>query len=45
MIINAGIGRVLFENCYPDVLARAMFDEAGIEIVYVKNNPERGCNS
>jgi deoxycytidylate deaminase len=37
MIINAGIVRVQFKNCYPDALARAMFDEAGIEIGCSKN--------
>lgn len=37
MIINAGIIRVLFENCYPDILARAMFDEADIEIICSKH--------
>lgn len=31
MIINAGIERVLFEQSYPDELARQMFAEAGIE--------------
>lgn len=32
MIINAGITRVLFAHSYPDVLARQLFAEAGIEI-------------
>lgn len=40
MIINAGITRVLFENCYPDALARAMFEESGIEVVCSKNTDE-----
>jgi dCMP deaminase len=34
MIVNAGIVRVVFENNYPDALAREIFAEAGIEVVH-----------
>lgn len=40
MIINAGIGRVLFANSYPDDLARQMFAEAGVETVYLQKAAE-----
>ena len=30
MIINAGIKRVVYQNDYPDVLAKQVFEEAGI---------------
>jgi dCMP deaminase len=36
MIVNAGIVRVVFENNYPDALAREIFAEAGIDVVHYK---------
>lgn len=33
MLINAGIGKIVFKGDYPDKLAREMLEEAGIEIV------------
>lgn len=33
MIINAGIRRVVFEKSYPDELANALIQEAGIEML------------
>ena len=33
MIINAGIRRIVFEHPYPDELACALLDEAGVECV------------
>lgn len=32
MIINAGVVRVVYENPYPDFLADAMLEEAGLEM-------------
>ena len=37
MIINAGIKRVVFEDGYPDKLAQQMFDEAGVELINIKD--------
>ena len=36
MIINAGIKRIVFDEAYPDPLAEQMLDEAGIELVNIK---------
>jgi dCMP deaminase len=33
MIINAGIGRVICLSHYPDQLARAFLEQAGVELV------------
>lgn len=35
MIINAGIKRIVYENAYPDELARQLLNEAGIESVCI----------
>jgi dCMP deaminase len=54
MIINAGIERVVFEGDYPDPFAMELFEEAGIELVClrdgttellfpVRRRRERGC--
>ncbi len=32
MLINAGIARIVYENPYPDPLAEALLEEAGIEL-------------
>jgi dCMP deaminase len=37
MIINAGIKRVVFEDSYPDPLSKEMLDEAGVEVVSIKD--------
>ncbi|CUH95484.1 hypothetical protein P22_1555 [Propionispora sp. 2/2-37] len=36
MIINAGIKRIIYENAYPDTLAVAMLEEAGICCEWIK---------
>lgn len=36
MIINAGIVRIVYKGEYPDVLAKSILDEAGIEITILK---------
>lgn len=33
MLINAGVVRIVYEGPYPDELARAMMEEAGLEMV------------
>jgi dCMP deaminase len=38
LLINAGIKKVIFEGGYPDALALEMFDEAGIELIQLKEN-------
>ena len=35
MLINAGIVRIVFTGDYPDDFARALLDEAGIELVRI----------
>jgi dCMP deaminase len=35
MIVNSGLVRVLYINPYPDELARSIFDEAGVEQIYL----------
>lgn len=37
MIINAGIKRVIFEDSYPDSLSKEMLDEAGVEVVNIRD--------
>ena len=37
MIINAGIKRVIYENSYPDSLSKEMLNEAGVEIVNIRD--------
>jgi dCMP deaminase len=37
MIINAGIERVVFEGDYPDPFAMELFEEAGIELVCLRD--------
>lgn len=37
MIINAGIVRVVFEGDYPDPFAMELFEEAGMELVRLRN--------
>jgi dCMP deaminase len=37
MIINAGIVRVVFEGDYPDPFAMELFEEAGMELVRMRN--------
>ena len=37
MIINAGIKRVVFEDSYPDDLSKEMLDEAGVEVVNIRD--------
>ncbi len=42
MIINAGIVRVVFEGDYPDPFAMELFEEAGMELVRLRDGvPER----
>lgn len=54
MIINAGIERVVFEGDYPDPFAMELFEEAGMELVRLRDGAaellfpgrrrrERGC--
>ncbi len=54
MIINAGIERVVFEGDYPDPFAMELFEEAGMELVRLRDGVaellfpgrkrrERGC--
>ncbi|GBC97463.1 Riboflavin biosynthesis protein RibD [bacterium HR16] len=54
MIINAGIERVVFEGDYPDPFAMELFEEAGLELVRLRDGAaellypgrkrrERGC--
>jgi dCMP deaminase len=54
MIINAGIVRVVFEGDYPDPFAMELFEEAGMELVRLRDGfaevistgqkrGERGC--
>ena len=53
MIINAGIVRVVFEGDYPDPFAMELFEEAGMELVRLRDGVaetifsemrrERGC--
>ncbi|MEJ5253279.1 MAG: hypothetical protein HPY54_00805 [Chthonomonadetes bacterium] len=48
MIINAGIVRVVFEGDYPDPFAMELFEEAGLELVRLRDGvpevifPRRG---
>ncbi|MGC8783765.1 MAG: deoxycytidylate deaminase [Armatimonadota bacterium] len=37
MIINAGIERVVFEGDYPDPFAMELFEEAGLELVRLRD--------
>jgi dCMP deaminase len=41
MIINAGIGKIIFEDGYPDQLAAEMIRESGLEVVQYKNKQDR----
>jgi dCMP deaminase len=34
MIINAGIKRIIYQEKYPDELARKLFKEAGVIEIY-----------
>ena len=36
MLINAGIGRVVYKGDYPDDMSKAMLEEANIELVKMK---------
>jgi len=36
MLINAGIKRIFYDEGYPDELAKNMLEEAGIELIQIK---------
>ncbi|MCG9967916.1 cytidine/deoxycytidylate deaminase family protein [Pelotomaculum terephthalicicum JT] len=39
IMINAGVGKVVFQGDYPDLSAQEIFDEAGVELVrYVQES-------
>lgn len=41
MLINAGVGRVVYEGDYPDRLALEMLEQAGVELV---RRPSESCD-
>ena len=43
MIINAGIGRVVYEGGYPDDLAAELIRESGVVVELFTGSSERGC--
>jgi len=33
MLVNAGLGKVILKENYPDHLAREIFEEAGVQVI------------
>ncbi|MGI6096724.1 MAG: deoxycytidylate deaminase [Dethiobacteria bacterium] len=43
MLVNAGIRKIYLQHSYPDLLAKEIFDEAGIEVLLLKKEQPNRC--